>query len=329
MSSKTLSNTQLISVLSKADEAYSNLPPRFQLAVEELAPRIAEIANRKQGRIGDGQEKWDTRMYQFGDDVRQIDFVGSARLGPDMYGNKQYLYTETEAEQRQHFVFWVDSSESMNVPANPNNPNGLSKKEYAMAQMIALSRHLAKNEDAIGVFNRNGVFYGNGAHMKVAGHMSKVPKVSIVTDDVPNLYTHLPPNTMFIGWSDFMIEDPKRLLDALQRLSGSQVTGHLLMTLDPFDARLDGVEGHVRLNDAEGGASVEFERVNSSDLRKKYMEELSKHKEWVHRISNRLRFRMTEIVTDEDIANGPLSIYGFKPIFTTPQDVLDASGGPQ
>lgn len=290
----------LDTVLSRADHTYSKLPQRLRLQVEELVRGLAQYGPRKLNRKGAGMEFIEARdFHPDKDEVKDINWRMSARAGKN-------IVVEKEAEVRQHFYLWRKGGGSANYSSNPKVLPTV--KEATEVMLLAFAKHLARNDELIGVMDRKGTYTGGRVPGNVAHHLQDV---NILTGDVPNLHRKLPRNSTVVLFSDFLEDDPSSLVDALDNLQGQGLRGFMVMTLDPEVLEFKKHKGHLEFQDMRnGGITKEFSKAES--LQNEYVHRIGQYVNWVQKLARNAGYKFILQRTDQPLSNALLQIYGLK-----------------
>lgn len=286
----------LESILGHVDETYSNLPMKLRLQIEAITQGLSEFGPRKLKRRGIGTEFFEARDFvQDQDEITKINARLSARAG-------RSIIVEKEAEIPQHFYIWRDPSDSMNYASDPDS---YTKKEAAEIMLLAFAKHLAKNEEMIGILDRKGLYRGGKAPQQMAERMVDV---SILTGDMPMLERKLPKNSTVVLFSDFLM-DEDTLLSGLEHIQGAGLRGYLVMVLDPQEIAFD-FKGHVEFEGTEGEGVEKFKRAESKQ--REYHDLMAKHIRKVEDICHSKGFKFIIQTTDEPLYDALMQIYGLK-----------------
>jgi len=283
-------------VLAHADDTYAKMPVRLRLEVERISQGLSEYGPRKLRRKGIGMDFFEAREFRPDlDDPRKI----SARLSAR---GETPMVIEQEAEIRQHFFLWRDASPSMEY-ASELAP--YSKKEAAEIMLLAMAKHLAKNEEMIGVLDRKGTYRGGNASSLVAEHLGDV---TILSADMPFVERRLPKHSNAILFSDFM-SDPDTIREGLSHLQGIDLKGTLVFVLDPQE--IDFVyKGHVEFEGLEGEGEIKFEKAEA--MKEDFQKALIAHIEDIRAIAAEFNFEVIVQRTDEPLENTLYTIYGLQ-----------------
>lgn len=292
----------LYALLARADETYGRLPPALRLEIDRISRGLPEHGPRKLRRHGPGTEFFESRPWRLGDDPRRINARLSARAGKNMVAEK-------EAEIRQRFYLWRDSSPSMTYSSAPGALP--SKKEAAEIMLLAFAKHLAKNEESVGILDGGGVFRGGRAAERLAGSLAEVTVVTgpLPATLLPGPGRRLPDNSVAVLFSDFMT-DGEELLKGIAGLSGQNLQGFLVMVLDPQETDF-AFSGAVEFEGMEGEGRLAFGKTQ--DLRTAYREKLAAHIGRLRETAAARGFKFILQRTDRPLHAGLLAIYGLAP----------------
>lgn len=287
----------LFNLLAKADETYGKLPPRLRLEVEKISRGLSEFGPRKLHRRGPGAEFFESRDFRPDtDEPRKINARLSARAGKP-------VVIEREAEIRQHFYLWRDSSPSMDFRSGRKF---YTKKQAAEIMLLAFAKHLAKNEELIGILDRKGAHRGGKAPESLAGHLADV---TIVTGNLPALARPLPRHSTVVLFSDFLV-DPDELVKNLGTLNGVDLGGFLVMVLDPEELEFT-YKGHVEFEGMENEGLQKFKKTEA--LKAAYQMEMKNHIDAIEKICAAKGFRFILQRSDRPLYNALMTIYGLSP----------------
>lgn len=298
VSNDNTSNDSLSDVLADVDETYGNLPERMRLQIEKISKGMAEFGPRKLNRQGLGTEFFEAREYRPGIDERK---AINARMSAKA---QKEIVVEKEAEIRQHFYLWRKGYGSMDFASDPDL---WTKKEAAEIMLLAFAKHLAKNEELIGVLDRKGTYRGGKVSNNIAAHLQDV---NIIAGDMPSINRKLPMNSTVVLFSDFYT-DPKEIVNSLDQLQGQGLRGFMVMTLDPQELEFNAYEGHTRFKGLEGEGTHVFKKAQS--VRHEYQEKIGKHIEWLRDLAQHKGYEFMIQRTDKPLHHSLLRIYGVNP----------------
>jgi uncharacterized protein (DUF58 family) len=284
-------------LLAGADATYSKIPQRMRLQIDKISQGLSEYGPRKLRRRGPGTEFFESRDFRpDSDDPRRINARLSARAGKP-------VVIEKEAEIRQHFYLWRDSSGSMEYASQKD---GYSKKQASEIMLLAFARHLARNEELIGILDRKGAYRGGKAQESVA---RKLLDVTIIAGDMPFPARKLPRHSTAVLFSDFLM-DKEALVKGLDQLSGVGLKGFMVMVLDPEELDFN-FKGHVEFEGLEGEGREKFKKAEA--MKAAYQAKIKAHIDDVKGLCEAKGFRFILQRTDEPLHKGLLAIYGLSP----------------
>jgi uncharacterized protein (DUF58 family) len=287
----------LYSLLASADESYNMMPPGVRLEIEKISQGLTEFGPRKLQRSGMGTELFEARPYRDGVDVKQPNAKLSARAG-------KRIVVETEAEIRQHFYLWRDSSDSTKYSSDDKL---FTVKEAEEVMLLAFAKHLARNEEMIGILDRQGQYRGGKAPEWIGQQLAEV---TIVTGGMPAVARPLPRNSTVVLFSDFLM-DADELVKGLDHISGVGLKGFLVMVLDPEEIEFKRFKGHTEFQGMEGEGRIAFKKAES--LQEAYKKTMQERIEWIKRLCAAKGFEFILQRTDKPLHEGLLSIYGLSP----------------
>lgn len=239
--------------------------------LEIIAKRKAEsvLAGQYKSRFrGQGMQFADTRVYQYGDDVRHIDWRSSAR--------SQQTYIKTFEEERElNIILLVDISAS-----NYFGSQNYTKREAAANAIASIAFSAASNRDQISL-----VLFTDRIERVIPAKKSKKHVLRIIEEILAfrpegkatninmalktanSLAKH---SSIIVLASDFMDRIDTNLLRQTTR-KHDFIAMHII---DPRELSLPNV-GIVQVQDPETGEEAIID-TNSVRLRKKYAEEQSR-----------------------------------------------------
>lgn len=287
----------LFQLLAGVDETYGKMPTNMRLEIEKISQGLSEFGPRRLRRRGMGTEFFESRDFRpDSDEPRRINARLSARAG-------RPVVVEKEAEIRQHFYLWRDSTPSMNYTSDKNR---YTKKQSAEIMMLAFAKHLAKNEELIGILDGRGAYRGGKAPEQLASQMMNV---TIMTGDMPKVARKLPRNSTVVLFGDFLGK-PDDIVAQLSNLTGLGLSGYMVMVLDPqeIDFRY---RGHAEFNGLEGEGKASFKKAET--VQAQYRQRMLEQIETLQRISVAKGFKFLLQRTDEPLHAGLMGIYGLSP----------------
>jgi uncharacterized protein (DUF58 family) len=286
-----------LNILQGVDKTYSNLPLRMKMDIERISSSLTEFGPRRMRRAGLGSEFFESRDYRPGvDELRKINARLSGRAG-------RPVVVEKEAEVPHHFYLWRDSTPSMHYTSKTDL---YTKKQASEVMLLAFAKHLARNEEQIGIIDAQGVYRGARAAQSLANQLLGV---NVAAGDMPVIGRRLPENSTAVLFSDFLVEKDV-LVKNLSQLGGLGLNGCMVMVLDPqeIDFRF---KGHAEFKGLEGEGTKAFKKAES--MRAAYQEKMRAHINDVEKICRMKGFRFIIQRTDQPLHNGLLAIYGLTP----------------
>lgn len=291
--------TRLYNILAGVDKTYHALPLTMRLAIQKISQGLSEFGPRRLHRAGPGTEFYEAREYQEGvDEVRSISARLSARAD-------KLIVVDREAEIRQHIYLWRDGTPSMDYSSKPGAL--FTKREAAEVMLLSFAKHLARNEEMVGILDREGTYRGGNASDILAQKLYDVQ--IIASTEMPVIARKLPRNSTAVLFSDFFM-DRETLIKGLSHITGTGLKGYLVMVLDPQEIDFT-FKGHTQFEGLEGEGSRKFTKAEA--IQAAYQEKMREHIADVKSICEAKGFKFIIQRTDEPLSQGLLSIYGLKP----------------
>ena len=224
------------------------------VAAERVAATVAQGVHGRR-RIGTGDSFWQFRPFVTGDAASRIDWRQSAK------SDRSYV-RDMEWEAAQTVCLWRDASPSMAWRSAGGLPE---KRERAELLLVALASLLARAGEQIRLMGVPGrVFAGRATLDALCQAMPGK------TDGLPGAEA-LPRHATAVFFGDFL--SPLAEFRAfLSRVSGTPVTGQVMMVLDPAELSLP-YDGRVKFRGLEGEPDTLIPRVGS--VRDAYAEALA------------------------------------------------------
>jgi len=253
---------------------------------------------------GRGMEFSEVREYQTGDDIRDIDWNVSARIG--------HPFVKVFHEERELTVVLV-------VDLSASNLFGTKKrfKQEVIAETAGLLSFLAiRTNDKVGA-----VLFSEGVDkyippQKGAGHVWRLIK-EIFSFEPPSKTTDIGAALKYLNRvvkrhsivfliSDFMIRDPEHDMERALMLTSKKHDVTALKVTDPAERTLPCV-GFVRMRDPETGTVV---MVNTDDsvIRLRWEEMMTKNDCATSNILKRSQVPLVELSTDRSVVE-PLTAF--------------------
>ncbi|QQG36133.1 MAG: DUF58 domain-containing protein [Micavibrio aeruginosavorus] len=290
--------TALFGLLGKADETARKLPLHQHPDIERISRGLPLHGPRLMKRKGPGTEFFEARAYAQGDDPRRIHARLSAR-------RDEPIVIEKEAEIRQHFYMWRDDRPSMDFKSAKAS---CSPRQAADIMLLALSKHIARNDERVGLLEGTRLTQGGRAAEWMATQMAELPDNQ---SGAPAIRGNLVHNSCAVLFSDFMMP-LAQIEKTLDRLQASGVSGWLVMVADPQLIEFD-FKGDTLFYGLNGEGEKNFEKAESPNLRRNYQKELKSHIEAVDQMARRKGFEFILQRTDEELFKGLRAIYNLEP----------------
>jgi len=284
-------------LLAGVDETYRKIPMNMRLEIEKISQGLSEFGPRKLHRRGAGTEFFESRDFRPDvDEARRINARLSARAG-------RPIVIEKEAEIRQHFYLWRDSTKSMDYTSGKARYN---KKQSAEIMLLAFAKHLARNEELIGILDGRGVYRGGKASEQLAHQMMNV---TIMGGDMPVVARKLPQHSTVVLFGDFLM-NPDDLAKRLGNLNGLGLTGYMVMVLDPQEIDFK-FKGHMEFDGMEGEGKKAFKKTET--MQALYQEKMLAHIDSLQKLCVAKSFKFILQRTDEPLHGGLMAIDGLSP----------------
>lgn len=275
-----------------AESLAAPLPPL--LAEARMLARTVLLGAHGRRRAGAGDEFWQYRPAQIGDEARQVDWRRSAR-------SDQHFVREMEWQAAQSVMLWVDGGASMQYASDAAFPTKADRANLlAMAVAILLmdgGERVALA--ALGTPPR----IGETQLLRIAQGLTQ--EAVRPEYDAPVLDAMLP-RSKALFLSDFL-GDIDAIEAALTRAADRGVTGTLVQILDraeesfPFDGRT--------IFESVGGG-MRHETLRAGALRDRYLERLATRKDRLDRICRATGWRYLCHHTDHPAQSALVWIFG-------------------
>lgn len=243
---------------------------------------------------GQGMQFSDSRLYQYGDDIRHIDWRTSARM--------QDTYVKTFEEERElNLIFAVDVSAS-----NGFGSTGTSKRESIAIALACVGFSAIANNDRVGlllVSDRVERFVparkGRKHILRLIDELltfEPVSKLSNLDSALNFLVSTLKHGSVLLLASDFFSALDRRKLELLARKHDFIC----LRATDPRDFEIPNV-GLLRIEDPETGETSLLPTL-SQKVRQEYSESQRRYCEDVARMLSRTGASLLDLPTDAEPA---------------------------
>ncbi|MBU1211470.1 MAG: DUF58 domain-containing protein [Alphaproteobacteria bacterium] len=278
--------------LETAAHALAERLPELMLEAARISHTVTHGVHGRR-RAGPGETFWQFRQYESNDSTMLIDWRRSA--------SSTHVYVREREWEAAHTVWlWPDLSASMNFQSTLAP---VSKRDRAVVLMLALAELLVRGGERVGLLSLTNPTASRRATARLAESL-------IAHGHEPALTSGLPPAariSRFSGTvliSDFL--DPlDQISEALKRLAGADISGHLIQVLDPIEESL-AFEGRMEFIDPERGQRWIGDRVES--LREEYRERLEAHRSGLRDLANRLGWSMLVHHTDRPATEPMLNL---------------------
>lgn len=243
---------------------------------------------------GQGMQFSDSRLYQYGDDIRHIDWRTSARM--------QGTYVKTFEEERElNIIFSVDVSAS-----NGFGSTGTSKREAIAIALACIGFSAIANNDRVGL-----VLFSDRVERFVPARKGRkhilrlidelltfepISRKSRLDAALNFLISTLKNGSVLLLASDFFSELDKRKLELLSRKHDFIC----LRATDPRDFEIPNV-GLLRVEDPETGESMLLPTI-SGRVRNEYSKSQKRYCEDVARMLRRTGAALLDLPTDAEPA---------------------------
>lgn len=243
---------------------------------------------------GQGMQFSDSRVYQYGDDIRHIDWRTTARM--------QDTYVKTFEEERElHILFVVDASASGTFGST-----GVSKREALAVALACLGFSAIDNNDRVGL-----LFFSDQVERYVPARKGRkhvlrlidelltfepASKKSGMNSALEFLSSAVKHGAVIVLASDFFASFDKKKLEVLSRKHDFIC----LRAIDPRDSELPNV-GLLRLEDPETGETVVLP-TNSASVRKEYSRSQQAFRENIGRILKKTGVSLLDLPTGAEPA---------------------------
>ncbi len=200
--------------LPAAQSLAAGLPPLL-LAAETLAASMAPGRHGRR-RAGIGEQFWQFRDYQSGDEPRRIDWRRSAR------GSRLYL-REREWEAIETLNLDIDHNPGMAWRSESGLP---SKQDRAVLLGLALAVLALRGGERVALVARSKPHQGQGAAARLALALDQPPKLPI---------SALPVSGGKLALFGDFLDPPERIAARLHSLGAASRGGVLVQILDPAE----------------------------------------------------------------------------------------------
>ena len=241
-------------------------------------------------RAGPGETFWQFRQFGDFDAATLIDWRRSA--------SSDHLFVREREWEAAHTVWlWPDLSASMDFKSHLSET---TKQDRALVLMLAAAELLVRGGERVGLL-------GVGRPSASRKAADKLAETLLLNRNAAELNTSLPPAirlprfTGTVLFSDFL-DPPELIVQRLEAIAGTGVSGHLVQILDPAEESLP-YEGRAEFLGLEGGERWIADRAES--LRERYQVKLQAHRQTLIEACQRLGWTFLVHHTDRP-ASEPL-----------------------
>ena len=238
-----------------------------------------------------GDDFWQYRPAQAGDDLRRIDWRRSARSDDAFVQDKEWQIAQT-------VLLWADNSQSMTFHSADALP---TKRDRARPLALATAILLNKGGERFGLIG--GLRSGRGS-----GNIEKLA-AGLISDDTADFGTPtddgLVPQSRMVCISDFL-GDLAPLRDLMAKAVDRNIKGILVQTLDPQEETFP-FYGRTVLTSMTG--ALQHETLQASALRTRYLAKLAARKDALHQLARSAGWQVVSHHTDQPAMTPLLTIY--------------------
>lgn len=253
--------TQTHASLRQRSEAEAARLPALMARADRLASAVL-LGQHGRRRAGLGDDFWQYRPVQEGDQRRMIDWRRSAR------SDSQFV-REREWQIAQTVMLWVDDAASMRFSSDKGLPQKADR-----AQLLALAAAI--------VLDRGGERVGLSGHaLQPRRGQAQITRLALMLSSAEGAGDYsvpdargLPAQSRALFVSDFL-GDIDGVRDALTGAADRGVRGVLLQVLDPAEEAFP-YRGRAIFESI--GGTLAHETLKADDLRSRYLERLAARK---------------------------------------------------
>lgn len=251
--------SQAASLRARAEAQAAHLPPLLARA-EHLAGTVL-LGEHGRRRSGVGDDFWQYRPVQPGDERRFIDWRRSAKTDMQFVRQKEWQIAQTVA-------IWVDNAASMRFASRDDLPE---KSDRARLLALAMAILLNRAGERVGLAGRTlPPKRGEGQLARLSEAFSQDSEDDYGRPETGGMLAHS--RALFV--SDFMA-DVDAAKSALTKAADRGVKGVLLQVLDPAEEAFP-YRGRTIFESV--GGTLAHETLKASDLRDAYLERLNTRK---------------------------------------------------
>jgi uncharacterized protein (DUF58 family) len=285
--------TEAADLRSRAEELAAPLPPLLA-AADHLASTVI-LGEHGRRRAGMGDEFWQYRAAQPGDESRMIDWRRSAR-------SDTHYVREKEWQAAQSVLFWIDDSAAMEFRSKDALP---SKSDRARLLALALSTLLVRGGERVGLTRLDmPARSGETQLLRMAETMGAMGHGAAGDYGAPDI-RGIQPHSRAVFLSDFM-GDIAAVEAAVTRATDRGVSGAILQVLDPEEEAFP-FDGRTIFESM--GRTMIHETKKARDLRDRYLERLAERKDRLAGLARATGWQFDTHHTDAPAAGALLWLY--------------------
>ncbi|MEL6643123.1 MAG: DUF58 domain-containing protein [Pseudomonadota bacterium] len=282
---------QAADLRSKAEDLAGPLPPLLA-AADHLASSV-QLGAHGRRRAGMGDEFWQYRPAQPGDEARMVDWRRSAR-------SDTHFVREKEWQAAQSIVIWADPGQSMRFSSSPKLP---TKFMASRVLALAIAVLLIRGGERVGLADLSlPPRSGDLQLMRLAGALGDD---SDEADYAEPVVRGLPAQAQAVFVSDFL-GDLTPVERAMTKAADRGVEGVLLQVLDPQEEAFP-FDGRTIFDSVAGTVTHETKRAR--DLRDRYLERLAERKDALSNLARLTGWQFTTHHTDQSASAALLWMY--------------------
>jgi uncharacterized protein (DUF58 family) len=281
---------QIATLRARSEAEAAHLPPLLARA-EHLAGTVL-LGEHGRRRAGLGNDFWQYRPVQAGDELRHIDWRRSAR------SDSQFV-RQLEWQIAQSVTIWVDGAASMRFASDKGLPE---KSDRARLLALAVSILLNRAGERVGLSGDDvPPRRGEAQITRLAEALTRESEADYGAPETEGMLAH--GRALFI--SDFL-GDIGLARDALTAAADRGVRGVLYQVLDPAEESFP-YRGRTIFESV--GGTLAHETLKASELRDRYLERLAARKEELRRLCSVTGWRYGLHHTSESAQSALLWLY--------------------
>lgn len=280
-----------IKLRANAHELTGGMPALIASARQLAATLAIGVHGRR--RVGMGEEFWQYRQADVGDNPRDIDWRRSAQ-------GDQYFIRQTEWQTAQAVYLWADDSASMQFRAgNPAQSKSDRAKLLALATAILLAK---SGERFTHLDDPRRPQSGEAQINHLSQHIMHQPSQ---TDFGLPIAGSLAAGSRAVLLSDFL-GDWDEIVKAISRIADQDVQGSMVQILDPDELAFP-FKGRTIFQSM--GKTLSFEARRANSLRNDYLERLAERQNELQSLARATGWRFTQHQTNASAQSALMWIY--------------------